>query len=89
MESNLSKLPVTIENATPAIHDPRPRLPTPLYVTQQDKSVKLRFNTQAEADLAWRYLSALAEVHADRVHAEQEEQEHERQNLLPNRTIES
>ena len=51
----------------------RQPMPTPLYVTQRsDKSVTLRFNTQEEADLAWRILSALAEAHADRTHTEQE-----------------
>ena len=46
---------------------PREPMPTPLMVTQrQDKSVTLKFTTQAEADAAWRILSALAEAHADR-----------------------
>lgn len=55
----------------PAI--PQPRMPTPLYVTQdRSKGVLLRFKTQEEADIAWRYLSALAEAHADRTHEEQQ-----------------
>lgn len=40
-------------------------VPTPLYVTQQDLKVVLRFKTQAEADQAFRMLSALAAAHAD------------------------
>lgn len=49
-------------------------IPTPLYVTQHGKSVMLKFKTQEEADAAWRMLSALAEAHADRTHAEQDQE---------------
>lgn len=59
------------------IGNPRSGIPTPLYVTQQGKSIVLKFNTQEEADVAARYLSALAAAHADATHAAQLECDHE------------
>lgn len=51
----------------------REPMPTPLMVTQAgQKSVMLKFNTQEEADVAWRILSALAEAHANRTWAERD-----------------
>lgn len=50
-------------------------MPTPLYVTSGGrKKITLGYSTQAEADLAERLLSELANAHADRTRAEHQQE---------------
>lgn len=55
---------------------PRDKMPTPLYVTDGGrKKVLLSYNTQEEADAAYRILSALAAIHANAANAIREIEE--------------
>lgn len=51
-------------------------MPTPLYVTQDGRKIILRYETQEEADAAYRILSALAAMHADHINKLREQGEH-------------